>query len=146
MTKFTVPGDTRLPKDERRRIAFGLSGKQRVDAPAWIFKPHKPANPKKKAGCANDPRVKLHKDITVGHDALLHLANSSWWSWDQGSTLFFWRWLACHRRAIRDGTNSCCVISNGSFGRVIKLSVQRCLRRLRRCNQDVTSYQEKSTA
>ena len=94
----------RLPRDEGRRIAFGLSGRRKVTAPSWTFKPHKPADPKKKAGSANDPRVELHKDLTVGRDALSRLANSSWWGWDQGSTLFFWRWPARHRKAIRDGT------------------------------------------
>ena len=104
VTKVATKGNTRLARDEGRRIAFGLSGKRKVSAPAWTFKPHKRADPKKRAASANDPRFDLHKDLTVGRDALSRLANSSWWSWDQGSTLFFWRWPARHRKAIRDGT------------------------------------------
>ena len=102
--KAPTENDSRLSREEGRWKAFGHSGKRNVGAPAWTFKPHKPADPKKVAGCANDPRVELHKDITVGRDALSRLANSSWWNWDHGSTLFFWRWPARHRKAVRDGT------------------------------------------
>ena len=91
-----VPVYTLLPWDVGRRIAFGHSGSCRVYAPAWTFKPHKATDPKKRAGCANEPWVELHKDISVGRDALTCLANASWWGWDQGSTLFFWRWPAHH--------------------------------------------------
>ena len=75
-----------------------------VCAPAWTFKPRKAADSRKWAGCANEPWVELYKDITVGRDALTCLANASWWSWDQGSTVFFWRWPARHQKAVRDGT------------------------------------------
>ena len=98
------PAYTRLPRDDGRRIAFGHSGRRRVRAPAWTFQPHRAADPKKRAGCNNEPWVELHKDILVGKDALTRLANASWWNWDQGLTLFFWRWLARYRKAVRDGT------------------------------------------
>jgi len=31
----------------------------------------------------------LHRDMEVGRDAIERAANSSWWDWDAGSTLFF---------------------------------------------------------
>ena len=51
---------------------------------------------------------KLHdeliKDLDVGRDAISRAANSSWWDWTSGSTLFFWRWPSRLHNAIRDGT------------------------------------------
>ena len=40
----------------------------------------------------------------MGCDAIGRLANASWWSWDAGSTLFFWRWPKWYICAVRDGT------------------------------------------
>ena len=50
-----VPVYTRLPRDVGRRIAFGHSGRHRVYAPAWTFRLHKAADPKKRAGYTNEP-------------------------------------------------------------------------------------------
>ena len=33
----------------------------------------------------------LQRDLEVGRDATARAVDSSWWSWDAGSTLFFWR-------------------------------------------------------
>ena len=49
-----------------------------------------------------DSSLKL--DIQVGRDALTRAANSTWWSWDDGSTLYFWRWPLHLKDQIRDGT------------------------------------------
>lgn len=45
----------------------------------------------------------LHKDLKVGFEGLTRLAKSSWWEWDEGSTLLFWRWPIEIREAARDG-------------------------------------------
>ena len=38
----------------------------------------------------------LQRDLEVGKDAVSRAANSTWWSWEAGSTLFYWRWpLKC---------------------------------------------------
>ncbi len=50
------------------------------------------------------PEKSLAKDLEVGRDCLRRLANCSWWNWDEGSALFFWRWPKAHRKSIRDGT------------------------------------------
>ena len=49
-------------------------------------------------------RSRVDKDSVVGFDCLLRIADCSWWEWDGGSTLFFWRWPVEFRLAIRDGT------------------------------------------
>ena len=46
----------------------------------------------------------LIKDVKVGSDAVSRLAGSSWWTWDAGSTLLFWRWPKQYQKSIRDGT------------------------------------------
>ena len=46
----------------------------------------------------------LWKDFSVGSDAVERAVNSSWWNWDQGSTIFFWRWSKQFRVSVRDGT------------------------------------------
>ena len=45
----------------------------------------------------------LIKDVKVGSDTLSRSAGSSWWTWDAGSTLFFWRWPERYKKLIRDG-------------------------------------------
>ena len=47
--------------------------------------------------------TELWKDLEVGRDAVGRAANSSWWNWDAGSTLFFWRWPKWTKRSVRDG-------------------------------------------
>ena len=54
----------------------------------------------KKAGKMFD----LLRDLEVGRDAVRRAAWSSWWNWDLGSTLYFWRWPSSVRQSIRDGT------------------------------------------
>ncbi len=44
------------------------------------------------------------RNMEVGADAVMRAAHSSWWDWDAGSTLFFWRWPPEIRSAVRDGT------------------------------------------
>ncbi|GFH49897.1 hypothetical protein CTEN210_06373 [Chaetoceros tenuissimus] len=44
------------------------------------------------------------RNMEVGADAVMRAAHSSWWDWDAGSTLFFWRWPPEVRSAVRDGT------------------------------------------
>ena len=43
------------------------------------------------------------RDLEVGAEAVKRAANSSWWKWDDGSTLFFWRWPSESRVKARDG-------------------------------------------
>ena len=45
----------------------------------------------------------LVKDLAVGLDGLKRVLEGSWWEWDKGSTLFFWRWPVAIRKAARDG-------------------------------------------
>jgi hypothetical protein len=46
----------------------------------------------------------LSQDLDVGRDAIRRAAWSTWWNWDNGSTLYFWRWPSEVRKAMRDGT------------------------------------------
>jgi hypothetical protein len=46
----------------------------------------------------------LLKDVVAGADAIARFADSDWWSWKQGSALFFWRWPKGEQRSFaRDG-------------------------------------------
>ena len=78
-----------------------------VKAPAWAFLGKKRLIAVRKRKRRNDQQrdgeKELCKDLKIGVDALERLNNSSWWGWDDGSTLFFWRWPRHHRKAIRDG-------------------------------------------
>ena len=44
----------------------------------------------------------LRRDIMMGREAVAKIAESSWWIWDLGSSLLFWRWKGLERYA-RDG-------------------------------------------
>jgi hypothetical protein len=46
----------------------------------------------------------LFKDLTAGLDCVERVARSSWWSWDDGSRILFWRWPKCYQKNVRDGT------------------------------------------
>jgi hypothetical protein len=42
-------------------------------------------------------------DIVPASDAIARAAKSSWWTWDDGSTPFHWRWPVHYKKVIRDG-------------------------------------------
>lgn len=51
--------------------------------------------------------VDLLADFEVGMDVVKLATGASFWEWDNGSTLFFWRWPVEYRRAMRDGFEVC---------------------------------------
>lgn len=58
--------------------------------------------------CPQDKlRKDLLKDLRVGRDAIRRACSASWWEWDGGSTLFFWRWPKEYRKDVRDGLEVC---------------------------------------
>ena len=52
-------------------------------------------------------RKELLKDLKVGQDTIRRADMSSWWEWDAGSTLFFWRWPAEHKKDVHDCLKVC---------------------------------------
>jgi hypothetical protein len=44
-----------------------------------------------------------HEDLRPGEDAIRRAAESSWWTWDNGSRPFHWRWPKWCQGVIRDG-------------------------------------------
>ena len=44
-------------------------------------------------------------DDEAGIEALNRVGKSSFWNWDDGSSIFFWRWLKEIRQECRDGCN-----------------------------------------
>ena len=44
------------------------------------------------------------KDLKAGHNAISRAAHSTFWDWDAGSSLFFWRWPKEFIEEARDGT------------------------------------------
>jgi len=47
--------------------------------------------------------LQLRKDIVIGGRGLRSICDSSFFNWDNGSTLLFWRWHASLQRTARDG-------------------------------------------
>ena len=87
------------------QIAFGPSLGREYQVSDWTHRRRMPSEPRsQRLKGSLDPCHELYQDCKVGRDAMRRLANSSWWGWDDGSTLFFWRWPKRHRRAVRDGT------------------------------------------
>jgi hypothetical protein len=62
---------------------------------------------KRSQGVESDNSImydELLKDVVAGADAIARFADSDWWSWKQGSALFFWRWPKGEQRSFaRDG-------------------------------------------
>lgn len=52
-------------------------------------------------------RKELLKDLRVGRDTIRRAGLSSWWEWDAGSTLFFWRWPSEYKKDVQDGLKVC---------------------------------------
>jgi hypothetical protein len=48
-------------------------------------------------------RKEIERDYDVGMDAIHRASNASFWEWDDGSTLFFWRWPSEFHESLRDG-------------------------------------------
>jgi hypothetical protein len=51
----------------------------------------------------NSGHEELLEDGDMGAIALSKALNASWWDWNKGSALFFWRWHPSQRKAARDG-------------------------------------------
>jgi hypothetical protein len=47
--------------------------------------------------------IQLVRDYEVGIDAIIRASRGSFWEWEDGSTVFFWRWQPFFRRDLRDG-------------------------------------------
>ena len=90
-------------RDEGRLRAFGLSGERSFRVAEWVTKGCRKLRPRRGRN-DRSPEIELWRDVAVGRDAISRLAKSSWWSWDDGSTLMFWRWPKRWQRSIRDGT------------------------------------------
>ena len=77
-----------------------VNGKpKQIELPKWIV--HRQ---RKLVKAKRKPKdLELWKDLEVGRDAVGRAANSSWWNWDAGSTLYFWRWPKWTKKAVRDG-------------------------------------------
>jgi len=45
----------------------------------------------------------LRRDLSAGREVLIRVTRSSWWDWDQGSALLFWRWPGYFGTFARDG-------------------------------------------
>jgi hypothetical protein len=46
----------------------------------------------------------LEAELDMGTDALRRAMNTTWWIWDSGSALFFWRWPKDFQLKAQDGT------------------------------------------
>ena len=54
--------------------------------------------------CFNDTTFyEIQSDLEIGLDALMRVMKGSWWEWNDGSTLLFWRWPKEIRKWARDG-------------------------------------------
>jgi hypothetical protein len=70
-----------------------------VKVPKWTESRFKLKSSRKK----KQQLEELKKDLEIGRDAVGRAANASWWNWDAGSTLFFWRWPKWSKKSVRDG-------------------------------------------
>ena len=68
-------------------------------------------------GSVFEANLDFDRDRIAGLNAIHCFANSTYFSWDTGSTLFFWRWPVSFRSAARDGFPSYLKGSLPSFKR-----------------------------
>mmetsp|Transcript_20683 Transcript_20683/g.30301 ORF Transcript_20683/g.30301 Transcript_20683/m.30301 type:complete len:1268 (-) Transcript_20683:9637-13440(-) len=53
---------------------------------------------------ATQAKGEFKKDLLAGRDALRRARQATFWEWDEGSTIFFWRWQPHIKVDTRDGT------------------------------------------
>ena len=86
-----------------------LSGVTRTfNVPGWVRERYKfKSLPRAKSARGRDNgQEDFKKDLIVGSEAVWRTSQASWWTWEAGSTLLFWRWPTCYRVAVRDGTKA----------------------------------------
>ena len=66
------------------------------------MKRHKSTSMKRKR--TSSKNIELNKDLVAGRDAISRCCKSTFWEWDHGSRLLFWRWPKAFRKEARDGT------------------------------------------
>ena len=76
----------------------GKLSTRKIKVAKWTSERNRRSNKRNKKIC-----TELEKDLEIGRDAVARAANSSWWNWDNGSTLFFWRWPKWSKKSVRDG-------------------------------------------
>lgn len=87
--------------DARSKEEVVVGGiKRGFTSPSWIRR----LQSRKRKSCGDDGISELRKDVFVGRDAIVRASSSSWWLWEGGSTIFYWRWPAVYRKSARDGT------------------------------------------
>ena len=85
-------------KFQDKKVIITKAGRKlTIDLPEWI------KHRKKQEGNKHSKYTELWKDLEIGRDAVGRAANSTWWNWDAGSTLFFWRWPTWTKKSVRDG-------------------------------------------
>jgi hypothetical protein len=47
--------------------------------------------------------IEFHRDVTAAIDCMHYTSRSTWWEWNQGSRLLFWRWNWEYKKQARDG-------------------------------------------
>jgi len=91
-----------LRKDHRTRVIkvpVGNNVIKRLSVCTWVDRCQSSS-----ARTLSGTQRELTRDLEVGQDTIRHAANSMWWNWDAGSTLYFWRWPKRCRLAVRDET------------------------------------------
>ena len=51
----------------------------------------------------DEKELEKYKDLTAGVEALIWVGKYSFWDWDDGSSILFWRWTMDIRHGCEDG-------------------------------------------
>ena len=86
----------------RKAVVWSLKRKKRSGAPAYVWTNSGRADYK---NFWEQPRQSDHSRAVLesGREALGRVALATWWDWNGGSSLFFWRWPNSHIRWAREG-------------------------------------------
>ena len=76
---------------------------RRIMIPKWNVSSRTCSSSKRPKINLSHKKIELNKDLEVGRDAFSRAADSSWWNWDAGSMLFFWRLPRWSKSSLRDG-------------------------------------------
>ena len=77
------------------------------------------------------------RNMEAGIAALQHVAKATWWKWDGGSSLFFWRWKACWIEVARDGSAGCFNYRPKRYMKKTKLGSNDLVQKIREKVKDV---------
>ncbi len=89
---------------EEGGVRSKLSISATVEVSPWCLPKLPKRIPRRRKNSKPPHNDDLLRDLIRGIDCLERAGRATFWKWDDGSSIFFWRWPSRYKRSLRDGT------------------------------------------